>query len=155
MHSVLQVSKGVFRESTAVLRFVLEERFGNLKDLLLANKTPWPDAALAALLALQSPSHPSRLSTVATAGLTPSTLPLLAQFSSITTCCLDCNPHDGTVAWPDEISLAPFEGLPHLTHLELGSAKAQDLDAAQHLTRLSLDEFKLHAQNPALLFSRW
>ena len=121
----------------------------NVEQLVSTLSASWRDVGLTALLALQSPGHLSRLSIVLTVGLTPSVLPLLAQFRSIATFCLECNPCDGSQGWPNEFSLSPLEGLPHLTYLTLGSAKAEDLEAAQHLTCLELRESQATCSTPS------
>ena len=121
----------------------------NLEELVSTTAASWLDVTLTALLALQSPGHLSRLSTVSSVGLTLSLLPLLAQFRSIATCCLDCNPQGASQGWPNDFSLSPFEDLPHLTHLTLAAVKAQNLEAAQHLTCLELSGSQATCSTPS------
>ena len=128
LYSTLGVERNLEGQHLMDMLSWIKQYGGNPEGLVSTTAASWRDVILTALLALHSPGHLSRLSAVCTVGLTPSVLPLVAQFKSIAIFNLECNPCIGSQGWPNEFSLSPLEGLPHLAHLTLGSVKADDLD---------------------------
>ena len=93
---------------------------------------PWHDIVLTALQ-----NHPQQsLAIVDFTRATQATISLMSVFETITTCSL-ANP-TFTSEHTSKISLEDLEGLPNLTSLELKGGTFTKLDAAQHLTKLSL-----------------
>ena len=146
LYSTLGVERNLEGQHLLDMISWIKQYGDTLEGLMSTTAASWLDVTLTALLALQSPGHLSRLSTLCTVGLTPPLLPLVAQFRSIATFYLDCTPRDGSQGWPNELSLSPFESLPHLT---LRTLKAQHLEAAQHLTFLELHESQATCSAPS------
>lgn len=100
---------------------------------------PYEECALATLLAAHCSIEEVLLAhRDAVPGVT---IHLLAQFTSLHTCMLNMNTgyHEDFGGRSSRItSLLPFHHLPHLSLLELFQGTVHDLDAAKHLTTLTL-----------------
>ena len=111
---------------------------------------PWHDIVLTALQ-----NHPQQsLAIVDFARFSQATISLMTMFKTITTCSL-ATPNFTFGHTSSRISLEDLEGLPNLTSLELGGGSFTELDAAQHLTKLSLWNAQGHCYvaNPACVKS--
>lgn len=100
-----------------------------VKQLVVENSSPWPEIVITAL---QSP-NPVLEDLQLSSGVPDAAMFLLSTFQSVTTCTLQHAHTSGS------LDLRPLSSLPLLTELNLVSGQFVGLEAAAHLTALSVN----------------
>lgn len=136
LHTTLLLSQWLEGNDLPAIFNWIYKYAGATQTLAASCGSPFLESALSALSTARAPARPRRLSTVHISNMPETATHLLAQFTSIVNCTLDLR-HT-----TDLLSLQPFQALCQLETLELQNGSVMQLDAALHLTSLSLQRCK-------------
>ena len=135
----------------------IQQRHACLQTVV-SDCNPHVECALVALLSAHCSIKEVLLASTPSEAVPGTRMHLLAQFRSLTTCMLD--PNAGYSDRYDDrsshiTSLLPFHHLPHLSLLDVNGGTVHDLDAARHLTTLTLTACEAVSSGTVCALHHW